>query len=79
VAVVHFDHRVTKLGLHVTFFFGNVIPVDSNTVGRMDMARYLIQFDTISKRYPYRVITLSGIPCAYFVNRNDAIAYCEGR
>jgi hypothetical protein len=38
---------------------------------------YLIQWDNRSKRYPYRVITKSGTPCAYFLSFDDAVAYCE--
>ena len=37
---------------------------------------YLIQFDTISRRYPWRVLTLSGECLAYFRKLRDAEAFC---
>ena len=42
----------------------------------MTTATYLIQWDNASKRFPYRVLTMSGTCLAYFKNRRDAEAFC---
>ena len=39
-------------------------------------AQYLIQWDNRSKRFPFRVVTVSGICLAYFKDRRDAEAFC---
>jgi hypothetical protein len=39
-------------------------------------AKFLIQWDNASKRYPYRVLTISGTCLAYFRNQKDAEAFC---
>ena len=41
------------------------------------MTRYLIQYDTASKRYPLRVVTTAGEGCGYFRTMADAIGFCE--
>ncbi len=42
------------------------------------MFKYQIQWDNRSRRFAWRVLTASGLCLAYFVDRLDAIAYCEG-
>ena len=39
--------------------------------------KYLIQCDSPSKRFKFRVVTLSGILVGYFRHMNDATAWCE--
>jgi hypothetical protein len=38
--------------------------------------KYLIQWDNASKRFPYRVLTLSGNCLGYFRTSRDAEAFC---
>ena len=38
---------------------------------------YLIQWDNRSKRYPFRVVTFSGVCLAYFRHQRDAVAFCD--
>ena len=45
----------------------------------MDRATYLIAWDNASKRFPFRVVTTSGLNCGYFRSFTDAVAYCEGK
>jgi len=42
----------------------------------MENIKYLIQ-DECSNKYGFRVVTTSGRCLAYFLNRNDAIKFCE--
>jgi hypothetical protein len=39
--------------------------------------RYLIQWDTASKRFPFRVLTVSGECLAYFRTASDAREFCS--
>ena len=39
-------------------------------------AQFLIQWDNSSKRFPYRVLTISGQCLAYFVSQGDAVLFC---
>jgi hypothetical protein len=41
--------------------------------------KYIIQWDNASKRFPYRVLTMSGQSCGYFRTLGDAADYCESR
>ena len=41
------------------------------------MTKYIIQCDSPSKRFKFRVVTMSGILVGYFVHMNDAIDWCE--
>ena len=39
--------------------------------------KYLIQADSPSKRFKFRVVTLSGQLVGYFKHMDDATAWCE--
>lgn len=39
--------------------------------------KYLIQCDSPSKHFKFRVVTMSGVLIGYFKHFNDAVAFCE--
>lgn len=41
------------------------------------MNEYIIQADSPSKKFKFRVVTMSGRLVGYFVNRDDAINWCK--
>jgi hypothetical protein len=41
--------------------------------------RFLIAWDSASRRYPFRVVTRAGECCGYFRSITDAVRYCVAR